>query len=88
MPLVPYILFGFEQVLEIHLDPPITFVASANCGRYCGDVDFVDIDSATGLMCIEALSGKLAQAERMDAFPSAGASSPCGTSCNMEAIGA
>ena len=24
---------------------PITFVASANCGRYCGaDIDFVDID--------------------------------------------
>ena len=30
---------------------PITFVASANCGRYCGaDVDFVDIDPFTGLM--------------------------------------
>ncbi|MEO9738482.1 MAG: DegT/DnrJ/EryC1/StrS family aminotransferase, partial [Lentilitoribacter sp.] len=27
---------------------PITFVASANCGRYCGaNVDFVDIDPAT-----------------------------------------
>ena len=27
---------------------PITFVASANCGLYCGaKVDFVDIDSAT-----------------------------------------
>lgn len=27
---------------------PIIFVASANCGRYCGaDVDFVDIDDNT-----------------------------------------
>ncbi|MGL5238893.1 MAG: DegT/DnrJ/EryC1/StrS family aminotransferase, partial [Plesiomonas shigelloides] len=27
---------------------PITFVASANCARYCGaDVDFVDIDPVT-----------------------------------------
>ena len=27
---------------------PITFVASANCARYCGaDVDFVDIDEKT-----------------------------------------
>ena len=27
---------------------PITFVASANCGRYCGAaVDFVDIDDKT-----------------------------------------
>ena len=35
---------------------PITFVASANCGRYCGaTVDFVDIDSATGLMNVVAL---------------------------------
>ena len=30
---------------------PITFVASANCGRYCGsEVDFVDFDHETGLM--------------------------------------
>lgn len=30
---------------------PITFVASANCGRYCGAaVEFMDIDSTTALM--------------------------------------
>ena len=30
---------------------PISFVASANCGRFCGaEVDFVDIDRDTGLM--------------------------------------
>ena len=39
---------------------PITFVASANCGRYCdADVDFVDIERSTGLMCTEALAKKL-----------------------------
>ena len=39
---------------------PITFVASANCGRYCGaDVDFVDIDPETGLMSVTALATKL-----------------------------
>lgn len=31
---------------------PNTFVASANCGLYCGaDVDFVDIDPATYNLC-------------------------------------
>ena len=32
---------------------PNTFVASANCGRYCGaNVDFVDIDSKSGLTAV------------------------------------
>jgi len=48
---------------------PITFVASANCGRYCGaDVDFVDIDPDTFNICPDALATKLdtaAQAGRM-----------------------
>ncbi len=35
---------------------PITFVASANCARYCGaDIDFVDIDSKTFNLCSDAL---------------------------------
>jgi UDP-4-amino-4,6-dideoxy-N-acetyl-beta-L-altrosamine transaminase len=39
---------------------PISFVASANCGIYCGaSVDFVDIDSDTGLMSIPHLAEKL-----------------------------
>ena len=39
---------------------PITFVASANCGRYCGaDIDFIDIDPETGLMSVKALAAKL-----------------------------
>lgn len=43
---------------------PITFTASANCGRYCGsDVDFVDIDPATYNMSIAELEKKLQAAE-------------------------
>ena len=46
---------------------PNTFVASANCARYCGaDVDFVDIDPVTWNMSVTALSGKLAQTQRQD----------------------
>ncbi|MDY3296225.1 UDP-4-amino-4,6-dideoxy-N-acetyl-beta-L-altrosamine transaminase [Selenomonas sp.] len=42
---------------------PITFTASANCGRYCGaDVDFVDIDDATYNMDADVLEQKLAAA--------------------------
>lgn len=43
---------------------PITFTASANCGRYCGaDVDFVDIDNDTYNMSVTALKEKLEKAE-------------------------
>lgn len=39
---------------------PITFTASANCGRYCGaDVDFVDIDDNSYDMSVTALKEKL-----------------------------
>ena len=44
---------------------PITFVASANCGRYCGaKVDFVDIDDETYNMSTEELERKLAAGGR------------------------
>ena len=44
---------------------PNTFVASANCARYCGaNVDFVDIDPHTYNICPEALASKLIAAER------------------------
>jgi UDP-4-amino-4,6-dideoxy-N-acetyl-beta-L-altrosamine transaminase len=47
-----------------------TFVASANCGRYCGaEIDFVDIDRRTGNMSIEALTLKLEHAQRRDKLP-------------------
>lgn len=43
---------------------PITFVASANCGLYCGaKVDFVDIDPKTYNMSIESLKHKLLNAK-------------------------
>jgi UDP-4-amino-4,6-dideoxy-N-acetyl-beta-L-altrosamine transaminase len=49
---------------------PNTFVASANCARYCGaDVDFVDIDPVTLNLCVEALAAKLASAERDGQLP-------------------
>jgi len=39
---------------------PITFTASANCGRYCGaDIDFVDIDKKTYNISVEELEEKL-----------------------------
>ena len=44
---------------------PITFVASANCARYCGaSVDFVDIDLRTFNMSVAALEAKLEQRQR------------------------
>ena len=49
---------------------PNTFVASANCGRYCGaDVDFVDIDPLTWNMSIPCLQQKLAQARAENRLP-------------------
>jgi UDP-4-amino-4,6-dideoxy-N-acetyl-beta-L-altrosamine transaminase len=49
---------------------PITFVASANAGRYCGaQVDFVDIDPQTALMCPQRLEEKLLAAEQSGTLP-------------------
>ena len=49
---------------------PNTFVASANCGRYCGaDVDFVDIDPETFNICADALEAKLDAAARTERLP-------------------
>ncbi len=49
---------------------PISFVASANCARYCGaEVDFVDIDPTTRNLCPEALRLKLEQAEAIGRLP-------------------
>lgn len=49
---------------------PITFVASANCARYCGaEVDFVDIDPSTGNMSVVALREKLDVARREGRLP-------------------
>lgn len=69
---------------------PITFVASANCGRYCGaEVDFVDIDAATGLMNVAALEAKLKQSELCGTLPKVLVPVHlAGSSCDMEKIGA
>ncbi|EPC04100.1 spore coat protein [Litchfieldella anticariensis FP35 = DSM 16096] len=67
---------------------PITFVASANCGLYCGaKVDFVDIDSRTYNLCPKALEAKLEQAEREGKLPKVVvAVHLCGQPCDMQAI--
>ena len=69
---------------------PITFVASANCGRYCGaDVDFVDIDPMTGLMSVNSLAAKLEVAKREGLLPKVVVPVHlCGTSCDMAQIAA
>jgi UDP-4-amino-4,6-dideoxy-N-acetyl-beta-L-altrosamine transaminase len=49
---------------------PTTFVASANCGRYCGaEVDFVDIDPRSWNMSPERLAEKLARARAEGCLP-------------------
>ena len=47
-----------------------TFVASANCGLYCGaKVDFIDIDPRTYNICVESLKEKLEKAEKDGQLP-------------------
>jgi UDP-4-amino-4,6-dideoxy-N-acetyl-beta-L-altrosamine transaminase len=67
---------------------PITFVASANCGLYCGaKVDFVDIDPKTYNLCPDKLAEKLKQAEQEGCLPKVlVAVHLCGQPCDMEAI--
>jgi len=49
---------------------PNTFVASANCARYCGaDVDFVDIDPVTWCLDPDALESKLQSAALAGKLP-------------------
>ena len=48
----------------------ITFVASANCARYCGaTIDFIDIDPKTYNLSITALENKLKVASQTGALP-------------------
>ena len=67
---------------------PITFVASANCGLYCGaQVGFVDIDPRTYNLCPQALAHKLEKAERDGKLPKVVvAVHLCGQPCDMQAI--
>ncbi len=68
---------------------PITFVASANCGLYCGaKVDFVDIDPDTYNMCPRKLEDKLKLAKASGKLPKVVVPVHlCGQPCDMKAIG-
>lgn len=67
---------------------PISFVASANCARYCGaEVDFVDIDSRTYNLSVTALEEKLIKAEAVGRLPKVIIPvHMCGQSCDMDSI--
>ena len=66
----------------------VTFVASANCGLYCGaEVDFVDIDPRTYNLCPNALASKLERAEKEGRLPKVVVPVHlCGQPCDMQAI--
>lgn len=68
---------------------PATFVASANCGLYCGaKVDFVDIDPDTYNMCPIQLENKLIKAKAEGKLPKVVVPVHlCGQPCDMAAIG-
>jgi UDP-4-amino-4,6-dideoxy-N-acetyl-beta-L-altrosamine transaminase len=67
---------------------PVTFVASANCGLYCGArVDFVDIDPRTYNLCPKALEVKLLAAKHAGKLPKVlVAVHLCGQPCDMAPI--
>lgn len=67
---------------------PNTFIASANCARYCGaDVDFADIDPDTYNLCADQLAEKLAFAKQKNALPKVVIPVHfAGQSCDMAAI--
>ncbi|WP_218310844.1 UDP-4-amino-4,6-dideoxy-N-acetyl-beta-L-altrosamine transaminase [Alteromonas antoniana] len=67
---------------------PNSFVASANCARYCGaEVDFVDIDPVTRNLSLSELQQKLSQAEENGKLPKAIVVVHfAGSSCDMKAI--
>jgi len=67
---------------------PNTFVASANCGLYCGaSVDFVDIDSHTYNLCADALEEKLIKARQNNRLPKVVIPVHfAGQSCDMQRI--
>ncbi len=67
---------------------PNTFVASANCARYCGaSVDFVDVNPRTYNLSVDALAAKLEVAERNGTLPKVVVPVHfAGQSCEMQAI--
>jgi UDP-4-amino-4,6-dideoxy-N-acetyl-beta-L-altrosamine transaminase len=67
---------------------PVTFVASANCARYCGaSVDLVDIDPHTYNLSVQALEQKLVRARAAQRLPKVVIPVHlAGQSCDMAAI--
>jgi len=67
---------------------PITFVSTANCGRFCGaNVDFVDIDPDTFNLSPLALEKKLIEAKKSGCLPKIVIPVHLGgQSCDMSAI--
>ncbi|MFM5071456.1 UDP-4-amino-4,6-dideoxy-N-acetyl-beta-L-altrosamine transaminase [Aeromonas hydrophila] len=67
----------------------VSFVASANCVRYCdANVDFVDVEPATGNLDVVALDKKLQQAVLTHTLPKALiAVHLAGQPCDLEEIG-
>jgi UDP-4-amino-4,6-dideoxy-N-acetyl-beta-L-altrosamine transaminase len=67
---------------------PNSFVASANCGLYCGaKVDFVDIDPQTYNLSVKELEKKLIWAKQKDRLPKVVIPVHfAGQSCNMKKI--
>jgi UDP-4-amino-4,6-dideoxy-N-acetyl-beta-L-altrosamine transaminase len=67
---------------------PITFVASANCARYCGaEVDFVDIDPSTYNLSVDRLAEKLERAKLANRLPKVVIPVHlAGQSCDMQGI--
>ena len=67
---------------------PISFVASANCVRYCGaSVDFVDIEPDSGNMAVDKLRQKLELARNNDTLPQVVIPVHlAGASCDMQQI--
>ncbi len=67
-----------------------SFVASANCGLYCGaQVDFVDVDHKTYNMSVQVLANKLARAKLEGKLPKVVVPVHfAGQSCDMAAIAA
>ncbi|MDX5407670.1 MAG: UDP-4-amino-4,6-dideoxy-N-acetyl-beta-L-altrosamine transaminase [Chromatiaceae bacterium] len=67
---------------------PISFVASANCARYCGaDIDFVDVEPDSGNMAVDKLRQKLEAARSSDSLPQLVIPVHlAGSSCDMQQI--
>jgi UDP-4-amino-4,6-dideoxy-N-acetyl-beta-L-altrosamine transaminase len=67
---------------------PNTFVASANCGLYCGaKVDFVDINSQTYNLSVDELEQKLVRSSQLGCLPKVIVPVHfAGQSCEMERI--